>query len=178
MSTETVKKTKVPAKPKAAKTPEGETGSAVKATPKAAAKTKVKAAPKTETVDVAASRTPTYVARGAFVGFRGYQILSRVRAGRPAHPPYSCDQSRRLKKVTRRKRRTRNEIALTSMTVPRALRKSESVGLRRPYLTHQRIVITGTAYLMKTKPTRPARPRKGKKIITPKGSRMPSMILK
>jgi hypothetical protein len=60
MSTETVKKTKAPAKPKAVKTPEGETGSAVKATPKAAAKTKVKAAPKTETVDVAASRTPTY----------------------------------------------------------------------------------------------------------------------
>jgi hypothetical protein len=60
MSTETVKKTKVPAKPKAVKTPEGETGNAVKAAPKAAAKTKVKAAPKTETVDVAASRTPTY----------------------------------------------------------------------------------------------------------------------
>jgi hypothetical protein len=60
MSTETVKKTKAPAKPKAAKMPEGETGSAVKAAPKAAAKTKVKAAPKAETVDVAASRTPTY----------------------------------------------------------------------------------------------------------------------
>jgi len=60
MSTETVKKTKGPAKPKAAKTPEGETGSAVKAAPKAPAKTKVKAAPKTETVDVAASRTPSY----------------------------------------------------------------------------------------------------------------------
>ena len=42
MSTETVKKTKAPAKPKAVKTPEGETGSAVKATPKAAAKTKEK----------------------------------------------------------------------------------------------------------------------------------------
>jgi hypothetical protein len=61
MSTETVKKTKAPAKPKTAvKTPEGETGSAVKAAPKAAAKTKVKAAPKTEVVDVAASRTPSY----------------------------------------------------------------------------------------------------------------------
>jgi hypothetical protein len=61
MSTETVKKTKAPAKPKAVKMPEGETGSAVKAAPKAAAKTKVKAAPKNEAVDVAASRTPSYV---------------------------------------------------------------------------------------------------------------------
>jgi hypothetical protein len=52
MSTETVKKVKAPAKPKAVKAPEGETGSAVKAAPKAAAKTKV--------VDVAASRTPSY----------------------------------------------------------------------------------------------------------------------
>ena len=65
MSTETVKKTKAPAKPKAVKTPEGETGSAVKAAPKTAAKTKVKSAPKakaveTETVDIAASRTPSY----------------------------------------------------------------------------------------------------------------------
>ena len=60
MSTETVKKTKAPAKPKAVKTPEGETGSAVKAAPKAAAKTKVKAAPKTKTVDIAASRTASY----------------------------------------------------------------------------------------------------------------------
>jgi hypothetical protein len=60
MSNETVKKTKAPAKPKAVKTPEGETGSAVKVAPRAAAKTKVKAAPKTEAVDVAASRTPTY----------------------------------------------------------------------------------------------------------------------
>ena len=65
MSTETVKKTKAPAKPKAVKTPEGETGIAVKAAPKAAAKTKVKAAAKakaveTKTVDIAASRTPSY----------------------------------------------------------------------------------------------------------------------
>jgi len=61
MSTETVKKTKAPAKPKAVKTPEGETGSAVKAAPKAAAKTKVKAAAKSKMVDIAASRTPSYV---------------------------------------------------------------------------------------------------------------------
>jgi Protein of unknown function (DUF2934) len=60
MSRETVKKTKAPAKPMAVKTPEGETGSAVKAAPKVAAKTKVKAAPKTKAVDVAASRTPSY----------------------------------------------------------------------------------------------------------------------
>ena len=61
MSNEIVKKTKAPAKPKtAAKTPEGETGSAVTAAPKAAAKTKVKAAPKTKAVDVVASRTPSY----------------------------------------------------------------------------------------------------------------------
>jgi hypothetical protein len=60
MSAETVKKTKAPAKPKkAVSTPEGETGSAVKAAPKAA-KTKVKAAPKTEAVNIAASRTPSY----------------------------------------------------------------------------------------------------------------------
>jgi hypothetical protein len=64
MSTETVKKTKAPAKPKAVKMP-GETGSAVKAAPKAAAKTKVRAAAKTKVVehkavDVAASRTPSY----------------------------------------------------------------------------------------------------------------------
>jgi hypothetical protein len=58
MSTETVKKTKAPAKPKAVKTPEGETGSAVKAAPKTAAKTK--AASKSKTVDIAASRTPSY----------------------------------------------------------------------------------------------------------------------
>jgi len=61
MSTETVKKTKAPAKPKAVKTPEGEAGSAVKAAPRAVAKTKVKAAPKTKAVDVAASRAPSYV---------------------------------------------------------------------------------------------------------------------
>jgi hypothetical protein len=65
MSTETVKKTKAPAKPKAVKTLDGETESAVKAAPKVAAKTKGKAAPKakaveTKAVDVAASRTPTY----------------------------------------------------------------------------------------------------------------------
>ena len=65
MSTETVKKTKAPGKAKAVKTAEGETGSAVKAAPKVAAKTKVKAAPKTKAVetkavDVAASRTPSY----------------------------------------------------------------------------------------------------------------------
>jgi hypothetical protein len=59
MSTENVKKTKAPAKPKqAAKTAEGET-SAVNAAPKAAAKTKAKAAAKSETVDIA-SRTPSY----------------------------------------------------------------------------------------------------------------------
>jgi hypothetical protein len=61
MSTETVKKTKAPAKPKSAvKTQTGETESAVKAAPKVAAKTNVKAAPKTKTVDITASRTPTY----------------------------------------------------------------------------------------------------------------------
>ena len=60
MSAETVKKTKAPAKPKAVKTAEGETGSAVKAAPEAAAKTKVKAAAKSKTVDIAASRTPSY----------------------------------------------------------------------------------------------------------------------
>ncbi|HEY1993901.1 MAG TPA: DUF2934 domain-containing protein [Edaphobacter sp.] len=60
MSTETVKKTKAPAKPKAVKTPESETGSAVKAAPKAAAKTKVKAAAKSKAVDIAASPTPSY----------------------------------------------------------------------------------------------------------------------
>ncbi|MCU1250648.1 MAG: hypothetical protein JWQ49_3677 [Edaphobacter sp.] len=60
MSTETVKKTKAPAKPTAVKTPKGETGSAVKAAAKSAAKTKVKAASKTKTVDIAASRTPSY----------------------------------------------------------------------------------------------------------------------
>ena len=60
MSAETVKKTKAPAKPKAVKTPEGETGSAVAAAPKAAAKTRAKAAPKSKTVDIAASGTPSY----------------------------------------------------------------------------------------------------------------------
>jgi hypothetical protein len=65
MSTETVKKTKAPAKPKAVKTLDGETERAVKAAPKVATKTKGKAAPKakaveTKAVDVAASRTPTY----------------------------------------------------------------------------------------------------------------------
>jgi Protein of unknown function (DUF2934) len=61
MSTEIGKKTKAPAKPKTAvKMVDGETGSAVKAAPKAAAKTKVKAAPKSKAVDIAASRTPSY----------------------------------------------------------------------------------------------------------------------
>jgi hypothetical protein len=61
MSAETGKKTKAPAKPKAAKAAEGETGSVVKAAaPKAAAKTKGKVAPKSEVVDVAASRMPSY----------------------------------------------------------------------------------------------------------------------
>jgi hypothetical protein len=60
MRTETVKKTKAPAKPKAVKAPAGEAESAVKAAPKAAAKTKGKAAPKSKTVDIAASRTPSY----------------------------------------------------------------------------------------------------------------------
>ena len=60
MSTDIVKKTKAPAKPKAVKTPEGETGSAVKAAPKTAAKTKAKAASKSKTIDIAASRTPSY----------------------------------------------------------------------------------------------------------------------
>jgi hypothetical protein len=58
MSTETVKKAKAPAKPKAVKTPKGETGSVVTAAPKVAAK--AKAAPKSNTVDMAASRTPSY----------------------------------------------------------------------------------------------------------------------
>jgi hypothetical protein len=60
MSIEIVKKTKAPAKPKAAAKLDGETGSAVKPAPKVAAKTKVKAAPKSKTVDIAASRTPSY----------------------------------------------------------------------------------------------------------------------
>jgi hypothetical protein len=60
MSTETVKKTKAPAKPKAVKAPEADTGSAVKAASKAAAKTKAKTAAKSKTVDIAASRTPSY----------------------------------------------------------------------------------------------------------------------
>jgi hypothetical protein len=64
MSIEIVKKTKASAKPKTAVKLEGETESAVKVAPKAAAKTtkttKVKAAAKAETVDVAASRTPSY----------------------------------------------------------------------------------------------------------------------
>jgi hypothetical protein len=80
------------------------------------------------------------------------------------------DQSRRPNKVTRKNRRMRKEIALTIMTVPRALRRSESVVLMRPYLIHQRMVMTGTAYLMKTKPAIPASPRKGKKIRIPKES--------
>jgi DUF2934 family protein len=59
MTTENVKKTKAPAKPKKTATAvEGETGTVVKATPKAA--TKTKAVPKTAAVDIAASRTPSY----------------------------------------------------------------------------------------------------------------------
>jgi len=59
MTTENVKKTKAPAKPKkTAKAVEGETGTVVKAAPKAA--TKTKAVPKTAAVDIAASRTPSY----------------------------------------------------------------------------------------------------------------------
>jgi Protein of unknown function (DUF2934) len=61
MSTETVKRTKAPAKAKTAvKTQTGQTESAVKTAPAVAAKTKLKAAPKTKAVDVAASHTPTY----------------------------------------------------------------------------------------------------------------------
>ena len=61
MRPETVKKIKVPAKPKTAvKKLDGETGSAVEAAPKVAAKTKGKTAAKTKAVDVAASRTPSY----------------------------------------------------------------------------------------------------------------------
>jgi hypothetical protein len=61
MSTETVKKTKAPAKPKkAAKAVEGETGSAVKTAPKAVAKTRAKVAGKTGAVDIGASRMPSY----------------------------------------------------------------------------------------------------------------------
>lgn len=57
MSTETVKKTKTPAKPKtAAKLQDG----AVTAEPTVATKTKAKAAPKTKTVDVAATSSPSY----------------------------------------------------------------------------------------------------------------------
>lgn len=59
MSDETVKKTKAPAKSKPVKTTADKT-SVVKAAPKAAAKTKAKAAPKIETVEVVASRTPSY----------------------------------------------------------------------------------------------------------------------
>jgi hypothetical protein len=63
MSTENVKKTKAPAKPKkTAKAVEGETGSVVKAAPKTAAKTKAvpKAVRKTGAVDIAAGRRPSY----------------------------------------------------------------------------------------------------------------------
>jgi len=60
MSTETVKKTKSPAKSKTAAKTLDETGSAVKAAPKVAAKTKAKAAPKNKVADVAASPTPSY----------------------------------------------------------------------------------------------------------------------
>jgi hypothetical protein len=61
MSTETVKKAKAPAKPKTAvKTPDRETGNAVKAVPKVAAKTKGKAASKAKVVDAAAVCMPSY----------------------------------------------------------------------------------------------------------------------
>ena len=57
---ETGKKTKAPAKAKAAgKAVEGEGGSAVKPAPRGSAKTRAKVA-EAKTVDVAASRTPTY----------------------------------------------------------------------------------------------------------------------
>ena len=63
MSTETVNKYKGTgeAEDGVAKTPgRAETGNAVKAAPKVAAKTKAKAAPKTKAVEVVASRTPSY----------------------------------------------------------------------------------------------------------------------
>jgi hypothetical protein len=60
MNTETVKKTKAPAKAKAGKAPERETGSSVAAAPNTAAKTRAKAAPKSKTVDIVASRMPSY----------------------------------------------------------------------------------------------------------------------
>jgi hypothetical protein len=59
MSADTVKKTKAPAKPKAA-VKAGETESAVKAAPTVAAKTKVKAAPKAKAIDVAAESAASY----------------------------------------------------------------------------------------------------------------------
>ncbi len=61
MSEETMKRTKTPAKAKTTvKTQTGETKSAVKTSPAVAAKKTAKAAPKTKTVDIVASRTPTY----------------------------------------------------------------------------------------------------------------------
>ena len=58
---ETGKKTKAPARAKTAgKTPEGETGSAMKAAPKTAARSKAKAAEKTEVIAVAVVRAPSY----------------------------------------------------------------------------------------------------------------------
>jgi Protein of unknown function (DUF2934) len=59
MSTETVKKTKVPAKSKTA-VKAGETENAVKAAPAVAAKKTVKAAAKAKTIDVAATSAPSY----------------------------------------------------------------------------------------------------------------------
>jgi hypothetical protein len=56
MSTETVKKTKAPAKPKTAVKAQADAG-AVKAAPAFKA---VKAAPKTKTIDVAATSAPSY----------------------------------------------------------------------------------------------------------------------
>jgi hypothetical protein len=61
MATETVKRTKAPAKSKsAAKAQAHETESAVKAAPAVAAKRAVKSAAKGKTVDVAAASVPSY----------------------------------------------------------------------------------------------------------------------
>jgi hypothetical protein len=59
MSIETVKKTKVPAKSKAA-AKAGETENVVKAAPAVAAKKTAKAAAKAKTIDVAATSAPSY----------------------------------------------------------------------------------------------------------------------
>jgi len=61
MSTETVKKTKTPAKAKpAVKTQAGGTESVVKAESQAAAKSAVKAAPKAKTIHGVAASAPSY----------------------------------------------------------------------------------------------------------------------